>query len=207
MPIGPVGAALISAGSSIVSNIWNAREAERNRRFQERMSSTAHQREVRDLQAAGINPMLSRMGSGATTPGGDRAQMEDPAPRAISSALAVQQARANIELTRRQAELAATQAGDIRTTWSSGRGELLQQQVAAGALNLAQMREALPIALERAREEVKLTSSSAQAARARAVLDEAAAAGAENLEAFEKRIGEKGPWVRTLFQLLKAIRR
>lgn len=50
---------------------FSQREAEKSRAWQKMMSDTSHQREMADLAAAGLNPVLAVMGGqGASTPSG-----------------------------------------------------------------------------------------------------------------------------------------
>lgn len=56
--------------SAQLNNAWSAQQAQIQRDYETQMSNTAHQREVADLQAAGLNPVLSANHNGATTPNG-----------------------------------------------------------------------------------------------------------------------------------------
>lgn len=60
---------------SAANNAFNASQAQINRDWQEYMSGTSHQREVLDLQAAGLNPILS-VNSGASVGSGAQASAD-----------------------------------------------------------------------------------------------------------------------------------
>lgn len=215
--VDPVSIGLGIAGGALglfgqqQTNKMNVRLARENREWQERMANTAHQREMADLKAAGINPMLRHM-SGAQTPAGDRAEVGDAVGRGAASAMEAALLRAQLKLVSEQAgrerdsaALLRTQAADIQQGWNAGKFEALRSDAEAKAIGVEQARQMLPLALQRARQEIESMASSAEAARARAALDRAAEQGALNLEAFERSIGEAGPWVKNFYYLLRAI--
>jgi len=99
---------ILSAFGAQSANEANSEQAGMNRGFQEKMSNTAHQREVADLRAAGLNPLLS-LGAGASSPSGSTAQMQNVAEGLASHAIEAQLLKGNLRKQTAEAELLEAQ--------------------------------------------------------------------------------------------------
>nr|DAI03085.1 MAG TPA: minor capsid protein [Microviridae sp.] len=103
--IGP----LISGGMSYLgqssANAFNAEEAAKNRQWQEQMRATQYQTAVKDMQAAGLNPMLAYSQGGAGNLSGSvSAAAQNELGQFVSSALQARQVNGQLEQMEEQNE-------------------------------------------------------------------------------------------------------
>lgn len=195
----------ISTAGEALTGWQNKKEAEKNRAFQERMSSTAIQRSVADYKAAGLNPGLAYERS-ASSPGGAQAQIGNAIEKGVSSAQAYRVTRQQMRLAQDRMSnenlLIREQAGAAKAANMSGVASAQKAWMEANAIDQTmRFQKALQPGVERMQE-------------AQNLLTLYALPGAKNTAAFENMLGTFKPgvsnalnWGRALSEIMKTIKR
>ena len=105
---GPVAGGLIGGVGQYAANRETRQSTAKQIAFQERMSNTAHQRQVADLRKAGINPILSAKLGGASSPAGSSytaGNIGSAAVQGYQNVSSARQAQAQTGLIESQTEL------------------------------------------------------------------------------------------------------
>lgn len=123
-----MGGAVDASRAQEQVNAQNIALSEKQMEFQKEMSSTAYQRGVKDMEAAGLNPMLAYSQGGASTTSGSMPVLANPVTAGVSSGMQQMQA------VSQAMQLMATQAGIDNTKAQTDR---IRSETVSNDLNTA----------------------------------------------------------------------
>lgn len=161
------------------TNIANAEMARQQAMFQKYMSDTSHQREVRDLRKAGLNPILSA-NKGASTPSGASAnqitgaamQAPDRIGKAMQLIGGMNSALSSVQQVK---QLQATDAQIAKTVAETKSIPYQREQTQAHTVKTASEGRASALEVQKRHAELPAIKSEASLRRTRADIDKAMA--------------------------------
>lgn len=169
---GGLSTALLNKEAQEKTNAQNAAEAQKNRDFQRHMASTAYQRAMNDMRAAGLNPMLAYQQGGAATPSGSQAQYQPASmgpgiEKAFSNLTSAAQVSMDAMQTRSQVELQGAQAlaQVAQAESATASAEQARQNSENTALDNAKLRAQLPAVKQEAQIQKQMADMDKGAAK------------------------------------------
>jgi len=112
--VGGIASAGLSYLGQREANQTNMDIAQNQMNFQQQMSNTSYQRAVKDMQAAGLNPMLAYTQGGATTPAGSTTTVQNKLGAGVEAYQRSTQTSSASDLARAQSQQAEAQVPNIQ---------------------------------------------------------------------------------------------
>jgi len=213
---GSIGGGVMNLMGQHSANKANIKLNRENRDWMERMSNTEYSRSIGDMLNAGLNPMLSALNGGASTPSNTAPTVQSEteglgrgvqsAGAAMAQRAAIEQQRANVELTRANT-YKAVQEGNSAKSFADNAGsrynyemnevksrvEQLRTQHKLTDAQTKQILDMLPALKAASESQAKANEQAANSGKAKQRLDELAVPEAEaTAKWFESEIGSSG---------------